>query len=137
MRSGCHCTPRIHAGTSRKFHGFDNAVRRVCRDAQSAPRIQNRLVMRAIDVDFAAPRHFGQVAALDLRRMAGVRFKFFVIVVKLRAQFAGNVLHQAAAKMHVERLDVRSRCREAVCRSPENGRSAYRPHARAWDRPRW
>ncbi len=104
-------------GTAGQFYSFDNAVGRMCCDAKAVPRFQNRLVMRAVYIDFAAPRHLGEVTALNLCRMKGVRQKFVMIVLEMCRQLAGNVLNKAAAKMYVEGLQSETYRQQRFARS--------------------
>ncbi len=102
----------LHAGdpvvVTGPFHCFNHAIRRMAHDAQIPSRLQNRLVVRAIDVRFGAAGQLRQArTGCELRGM--VRLRTFVlrpVVLDLGLDFAGNVLHERSAEIDVEALDA-------------------------------
>ena len=67
------------------FYSFHDAIRRVGGNAQPAAGLENRLVMRAVDLGFASAcppaRQFRQMSALDAHRVQPVVPVFVLIVI--------------------------------------------------------
>src|SRR5207247_9836291 len=101
----------LHADVKRMggiFEPFDDAIRRMRRDAQSLAHVSNGLVMRGVHIELLLAEDLAQSSALlnqDLVTMAIARLAG---VIDLGLHFGGDVLDQRSAGGSVHPLPAKT-----------------------------